>query len=603
LEESWGEGNLGYLGKHATHILIMKSRTYMNLPKIFVALLTLLGCCVATAEPKQTADTIILHGRIYTVNSKQPWAEALAIKDGKILALGTDQQIQALAGSSTKTVDAKGHLVLPGFVDCHIHFMEGSLGLEQVDLNGADSVPEIQKRVKAYTESHPDRPWILGMGWQYPVFAPSGLPNKKVLDDVVADKPVFLTAYDGHTTWANSKALQLAGITRDTPDPPNGKIVRAADGEATGALLEHASALVNKVAPTPTREERLDALRKGIHEANRVGLTRVHSAGGDFEYLDLYDDLRKSGDLTLRFYIAYFLDPPELKADQISKIEAARKTYNDEWLSGGVVKTMLDGVVESHTAAMLEPYTDDPSQSGKLFWDPAKYKEAVRELDKRGFQVFTHAIGTKAVRTALDVYELANQTNHHHDARDRVEHIETITAQDIPRFGKLGVIASMQPLHAYPDDDTLKIWARNAGPDRASRAWPWQGIENGGGILAFGSDWPVVTLNPWPGVQNAVTRETTDGKPPGGWVPEQRISLADTIKAYTLNAAFAGHREKTEGSIEPGKVADLIVLGQDLFKMPASDLSKTEVMLTMVGGKVVYQSAAWANTTAASGGR
>jgi predicted amidohydrolase YtcJ len=574
----------------------------MSIKKICsLALAAMLSSALSTGQSKQIAETVLLHAKIYTVNPKQPWAEALAIRDGKIIAVGTDKEVQGYVGSSTTTLDARGHLVLPGFADCHIHFMEGALGLEQVDLNGADSVPEIQKRVKQYSEAHPDRPWILGMGWQYPVFAPSGLPTKKVLDDVIADKPVLLTAYDGHTNWANSKALELAGITRDTPDPPNGKIVRDSNGEATGALLEHAGELVRKVAPAPTREDRLDALRKGIHEANRVGLTRVHSAGGDFAYFDLYDELRKRGDLTLRFYIAYFLDPPELKPEQINLIEAARQKYNNDWLSGGVVKTMLDGVVESHTAAMLEPYSDDPSLTGKLFWDPDKYNAAITELDKRGFQVFTHAIGTKAVRTALDAYQQANEANHHRDARDRIEHIETITAPDIPRFGKLGVIASMQPLHADPNDDTLKIWARNAGPDRASRAWPWQSIERGHGILAFGSDWPVVTLNPWPGVHNAVTRQTDKGDPPGGWIPNERISLEDTIKAYTLNAAFAGHREKSEGSLEPGKLADMIVLQQDLFKIPASEISKTEVILTMVGGKVAYQSPAWANTSAGMG--
>lgn len=567
-----------------------------------LAVIACLLCLPSLGQLKQTPDTVLVHARIYTVNSKQPWADALAINDGHIIAVGTDKQIQSLAGSSTKTIDAKGRLVLPGFTDCHIHFMDGSLGLDRVDLNGAESVAEIQKRVKTYAAAHPDKPWILGMGWAYPIFAPSGLPTKKVLDEVVPDRPVYLIAYDGHSSWANSKALELAGINHDKPDPPNGKIVRDQSGDATGALLEHAGDLVANVTPVPTREERLDALRKGIHEANRVGLTRVHSAGQDFEYLDLYDELRKQGDLTLRFYIAYFLDPPELTADALNKIEEARKRYTDDWISGGVVKTMLDGVVEAHTAAMLEPYSDDPSQSGKLFWDPVKYKQAVTELDKRGLQIFTHAIGTKAVRLALDAYRQAAEANHTRDARDRVEHIETITAQDIPRFGKLGVIASMQPLHAYPDDDTLKIWARNAGPDRASRAWPWQSIENGGGLLAFGSDWPVVTLNPWPGVQNAVTRQTTEGNPPGGWIPKERISLADTIKAYTLNAAFAGHREKTEGSLEAGKLADLIVLDRNLFKIPASELSKTEVMLTMVGGKVVYQAPSWATASSAPGG-
>jgi len=561
---------------------------------ICVALLALSGVVLAWAESANTpADTVVVNARVYTVNAKQPWAEAVAISGGKIVAVGSTREIDAYRGAGTKVVDAKGHLVLPGFVDCHIHFMEGSLGLAEVDLNDAKTVEAIQKKVVEYAKSHPKEPWITGMGWTYPTFGAAALPDKKYLDAVVPDRPIYLEAFDGHSSWANSKALEMAGITRQTPDPPNGKIVRDANGEATGALKEAAGDLVRKFVPQPSREERLTALRAGLHEANKFGLTRVHSAGGDFEYLDLYDQLRKSGELTVRMYVAYFLDPPQLTPGEIAKIEQARKTYHDEWISGGAVKTMLDGVVESHTAAMLAPYSDDASVSGKMFWDAAKYKQAVTELDRRGLQIFTHAIGDKAVRTALDAYEEAASANHTNDSRPRIEHIETISAADIPRFGRLGVIASFQPLHAYPDDDTLNVWARNVGPERAKRAWVWRSIENSGGKLAFGSDWPVVTLNPWPGVQNALTRQTRDGEPAGGFVPNERISLEDTIEAYTLGAAFAGRVEKSEGSIEPGKLADLIVVSQDLFKIEPSDIAKTEVLLTMVGGKVVYQSAAW----------
>ncbi len=555
----------------------------------------------APAQTQDPADVIITNAKVYTVNSKQPWAEAIAIRGDKVVAVRNSKDIEAFRGPATKSIDARGHLLLPGFTDCHIHFMDGSLGLTRVDLNGAGSIAEIQKRVKAYADAHPKEQWILGMGWTYPTFAPSGLPDKRILDAVVPDRPVYLVAFDGHSSWANSKALEMAGITRTTPDPANGKIMRDSNGEATGALKEAAGDLIAKAAPKPTREERLDALRKGIQEANRVGLTRVHSAGGDFEYLDLFDEVRKSGDLTLRFYMAYFLDPPELTSEQLAKIEEARRTYHDDWISGGVVKTMLDGVVEAHTAAMLTPYSDDPTQSGKLFWEPEKYKQAVAEMDKRGLQVFTHAIGTRAVRVALDAYQNAATNNHTHDARHRIEHIETITAEDIPRFGKQGVIASMQPLHAYPDDDTLKIWARNAGPERASRAFPWHSIEQNGGVLAFGSDWPVVTLNPWFGIQNAVTRQTREGQPADGFVPKERVSLPDAIKGYTLGAAFAGRRENLEGSLEPGKLADLIIVSQNLFEIRPADIFKTEVLLTMVGGKVVYESPAWKSAVAAGG--
>ena len=547
---------------------------------------------VGRGQPTGAADSVVVNARIYTVNPQQPWAEALAVQAGKILAVGGNQQIAQYRGPSTRVIDAKGRLVLPGFTDCHIHFMEGSLGLAHVDLNGAATVREIQKRVAAYAIAHPHDSWILGMGWTYPAFAPSGMPDRKTLDEVVLDRPVFLEAYDEHSSWANSKALELAGITRETPDPPNGTIVRDEKGDATGALKEDAGDLVSRFAPKPTRDERLMALRKGLHEANRFGLVRVHSASGDFEWLDLYDELRRNGDLTVRQYISYFLDPPELTPAAIEKMEEARRTYKDDWISCGAVKTMLDGVVEAHTAAMLTPYSDDPTQSGKLFWDPAKYKQAIAELDRRGFQIFTHAIGDRAVRLALDAFEAAQSQNHTTDARPRVEHIETVTAADIPRFGKLGVIASFQPLHAYPDDDTLKVWARNAGPDRAQRAWVWRSIENTGGRLAFGSDWPVVTLSPWPGVQNALTRQTKEGDPPGGWLPQERVSLEDTIKAYTLGAAFAGRREKTEGSLEVGKLADLIVLSQNLFEVKPVQTGQTEVLLTMVGGRVVYESPA-----------
>ncbi len=422
------------------------------------------------------------------------------------------------------------------------------------------------------------------------MFGEENLPDKKYLDELFSNRPVFLVGYDGHTSWANSKALALAGVNKDTPNPANGAIVRdPKTGEATGALKESASSLVGKLVPKLTRAEKLTALRAGMHWANENGLTRVHSAGGDFEEFALYDELRHHGDLTLRMYIAYFLNPPELRPKDLATIEDARKKYTGDWLSGGAVKMMVDGVVESHTAAMLEPYTDDPSTKGKLFWDPDKYTAAVAELDKRGLQLFTHAIGDYAVRTALDAYENAENVNHTQDRRPRIEHIETVTAADIPRFGKLGVIASMQPLHAYPDEDTLRVWAGNNGPDRASRAWVWNSIAKAGGHLAFGSDWNVVTLNPWEGLQMAVTRQTTEGTPDGGWMPQERVTLAQAVEAYTLGAAYAGRREKTEGSIEPGKLADFIIVSQNIFEIDPHAIAKTKVVKTIVGGRVVYQ--------------
>ena len=563
--------------------------------RLLVAAAAFLLFCAAEsgrAQGKQVevADTVVLHGKVYTVNSKQPWAEAVAIRGGKVVAVGGDAEILKLRGGGTKVIDAGGQLLLPGFVDCHIHFLDGSLSLGRVNLEGAKDAADIQQRLREYAGKHPGSDWILGRGWNYAMFGAEALPHKKYLDELFPDRPVFLEGYDGHTYWANSKALALAGITKSTADPENGAIVRdPATGEATGALKESAQSLVVKVIPKPTRAEKLAALRAGIRWASEHGLTRVHSAGGDFEELDLYDELRRHGELNVRFYIAYFLDPPELRQQDRETIEATRKKYHDEWLDTNAVKFMVDGVVESHTAAMLEPYSDDASTKGKLFWDPDKYKSAVAELDKRGFQLFTHAIGDYGIRTALDAYENAEEVNHTKDRRPRIEHIEAAAAADVPRFGKLGVIASMQPLHSYPDADTLDVWARNIGPERATRAWVWKSIANGGGKLAFGSDWPVVTLNPWEGVQTAVTRQTSEGKPESGFVPSQRLTVAEAVTGYTLGAAFAGRRENTEGSIESGKAADLIIVSQNIFEIDAHRIDKTEVLTTIVGGRVVYQ--------------
>ena len=558
--------------------------------RLFAFFLMIAGIARAQGLIVKPADIIVIHGRVYTEDPKQPWAQAVAIHGAKIIAVGDDTAIEKLRGMGTKVINAGGKLVLPGFTDCHVHFLSGSLSLGRVNLEGAKDVPDMQKKLREYAAEHPGDDWILGRGWDYAMFGPEALPHKKYLDDLFPNRPVLLGGYDGHTSWVNSKALALAGITRETPNPPNGIIVRDAQtGEATGALKEAAQGLVSKVIPKPTREEKLLALRAGMKWANEHGLARVHSAGGDFEILDLYDEMRRRGDLSLRMYIAYFLNPPSLRPQDIDAIEAARKKFHDEWIDAGAVKFMVDGVIESHTAAMLDPYSDDPSLKGKPFWEPGNYNAAVAELDKRGLQLFTHAIGDYGIRMALDGYENAAQQSHSKDRRSRIEHIETAAAADIPRFGKLGVIASMQPLHSYPNADTLDVWARNIGPDRASRAWAWKSIADGGGHLAFGSDWPVVTLNPWEGIQTAVTRQTSEGTPEAGFVPEQRLTVAQAVDGYTQGAAFAGRREKTEGSLEVGKLADLIIISQNIFDINPHKIGATKVVATIVGGRLVYQ--------------
>jgi predicted amidohydrolase YtcJ len=536
------------------------------------------------------ADILIVHAKIYTVDAKKPWAQSLAIRKGKIVAVGSDEQVARFRGIGTKMIDAGGKLVLPSFTDSHIHMLDGGLSLAQVNLEGAKDVAEIQSRLRAYVEQHPDNKWILGGGWNYAMFGSQTLPDKKYLDQSFPAIAVFLTCYDFHTFWANSKALALAGITKATANPPNGEIVRdPVTGEPTGALKESAGDLVSKVMPKPTEVETLNAYRAAIRWANQNGLGRVHSAGGDFEHLDVFQELRDENQLSLRLHVAYVLEPVGVRPQDFDALESARKKFHDEWIDANSVKFFLDGVVESHTAAFFEPYTDDPSTKGALFWDPEKYKAAVAALDKKGFQLYTHAIGDYAVRTALDAYEFAEHMNHTRNNRNRIEHIETITAVDIPRFAKLGVVASMQPLHAYPDEDTLDVWARNVGPDRAARAWLWKTIAQQGGRYTFGSDWPVVTLNPWEGIQTAVTRQTADGKPAGGFVPSQKLTVAQAVEGYTIDAAYAGHLEKSEGSLEIGKVADVIVVDKNIFEIDSRTIDETKVVLTIVGGKIVYE--------------
>jgi len=554
----------------------------------------------AAAAKNASADTVVIHARVYTVNPKQPWAEAIAARNEEIVFVGSNKEVEAYREKETRVIDAGGRLVLPGFTDSHSHFLDGALSLERVHLDDAKDVAEIQRLVKAYADAHPELKWIRGRGWTYPAMGPTNLPHKKDLDAIIPDRPVYLEAFDGHTWWANSKALRLAGINRNTPNPPGGEIVRdPATGEPTGALKEDsADALMLPVLPLPSRDEKIAAYKAGFKEANRAGLVRVHTAGGvgvgmsDLMNADLLEEMRKAGDLTVRFYMAYRAEPPNVTSKQIQDVEDARAQYHHEWISAGAVKFFMDGVIESHTAAMLAPYSDDPKLSGSLLWDPATYRKIVADLDKRGIQIFTHAIGDRAIRVTLDAYENAGQQNGTKDRRHRIEHIEDVSAEDIPRFGKLGVIASFQPLHAYPNEDTLDVWLRNVGPERGQRAWAWRSIQGDGGVLAFGSDWPIVTLNPWEGVQNAITRQTVEGNPPEGFVPKERLRVEDAVRGYTMGAAIAGHREQREGSLEKGKLADLIVLDRNLFEIEPKEIGKTEVLLTMVGGRVVYESPA-----------
>ena len=594
---------MDFVGEHSAHLLNVAVAGF-SVPSnevrvlfrrsltlaVFAAALPHAAWCAQRSTRVSPADILIVHAKIYTVDEKKPWAQSLAIHKGRIVAVGSDEQVRRFRGIGTKMIDAGGKLVLPAFTDTHIHMADDGFSLARVNLQGAKDVVEIQNRLRVYASQHPDEKWILGQGWNYAMFAPETLPNKKALDQLFPAIPVFLECYDRHTFWANAKALSLAGIGQSTANPPNGEIVRdPRTGEPTGALKESAGDLVAHILPRPTYVEYLNAFRAAIKWANQNGIARVHSAGGDFEHLDVLEELRDEKQLSVRFHIAYKVEPPELHPQDLDAIESARKRFHDDWIDVNSVNFFLDGVVESHTAALLDPYTDMPATKGVLFWDPDKYQSAVRELDKRGLQLYSHAIGDSAVRTALDAYESAEQRNHSKDHRNRIEHIQTISAQDLPRFARLNIIASMQPQRAYPDEDTRDVWARAIGPERASRAWVWKSIAQYGAHYAFGSDWPVVTLNPWEGIQTAVTRQTVDGQPAGGFVPSQKLTVAQAIEGYTIEAAYSGHREKTEGSIEAGKVADVIIVDRNVFEIATHTIHQTKVVFTIVGGKIVYE--------------
>ena len=540
------------------------------------------------SSSSQTADIIITNAKIYTVDSKQPWAEAVAIRGSRIVFVGSARSAAELKGAQTKVIDAGGKLVLPGIEDSHVHFVGGSRNLDRVDLMGAKTVSEMQRRIREFSNSHKSAAWIQGRGWMYATF-PGNMPNKKMLDEVVPDRPALMSCADGHTTWVNSKALALAKIDRNTPNPANGIIVRDENGEPTGALQEAASSLVRKVIPEETTAEILEALRRGLKEASRVGVTRVHSLGGDFEHLDLLETVRREGNLTTRFSVAYFVDPPGLTDKDWKALTAARNRYRDEWISEGGVKMMLDGVIDSFTGAMLEPYVGKGEEKGKLFWDPDIFKKTVAELDSKEVQVSTHAIGDAAIRLALDAYENAAKVNGPRDRRDKVEHIENVAQADIGRFAQLGVIASFQPLHANPEPNWMGSWIANVGPERERRAFAWKAVSSTNGRLAFGSDWPVVTINPWQGMQVAVTRQDFEGKPPEGWQPQLRVTMKEAIEAYTMGGAYSMFRENDEGSIETGKLADLIMVSQNVFEIDPHKIGETKVLTTMVGGKIVYE--------------
>jgi hypothetical protein len=547
------------------------------------------------ASQPAPVELLILNGRVYT--GAGAFQQAIAIRGNSIRDVGSTADLERLRGPNTEVIDARGRAVVAGFNDSHVHFLSGGLALQELDLAGIVTLREVQDRIRRFAQTRADRPWVRGRGWLYSPF-PGGLPTKEQLDEVVADRPAIMTCYDGHSVWVNSKALQLAGITKDTPDPKNGLIVKdPKTGEPTGVLKEAATALMDKVVPRPTSDEKRAALRAAVVEAHRFGVTSIQNAGSGVDEFDVYAAARKSGDLEVRMYAALSISPGFSDADADRYDEIRKQHADDPVFRTGIVKLYADGVIESRTAAMLAPYANVPGggapgvmmSTGNPNYSVDELNRIVALMDKRGWQIQIHAIGDRAVRMALDAFERASAANPPppRGRRHRIEHIETVDPADIPRFGRLGVIASQQPMHVVLGDmNSLRPsgpWPDNLGPERASRAWNWKSIRDAGGRVTFGSDWFVASLDPLQGIWLVTTRLA----PPG--MRDQKLPVTQAIDGYTAWPAYASFEEQRKGTLAPGMLADVVVLSRDIFSQPPVKPADVVVDATIFDGKVVYR--------------
>ena len=527
--------------------------------------------------------TLYKNARIYTNDSGSPWAQAMLVRGEEILAVGDEDEVSALADRNATVVDLQGHFVMPGFNDAHLHLGGAGADLIAVRLNGAASVEELQKRLAQAVAQHKESEWITGGGWDHTLWPDKRFPNRQELDAVAPKNPVLLTHISGHVAVANSLALKLAGITRDSKDPAGGEIERDANGEPDGMLKEGAAMrLVESKIPPPSPAERRKGIELALADVARNGVTSVQDYSSWDNFL-VYRELKKEGKLTAR--ITEWLPFPL----PLEKLEQMRRDggTTDPWLKTGALKGFMDGALGSRTAALLAPYSDAPNTNGILTADLVKYRAMAIERDKAGFQINFHAIGDKANRVALDIFEAVQKANGSRDRRDRIEHAQVVAMSDFPRFAQLGVIASMQPSHETTD----MRWAEDRlGPERAKGAYAWASLLKSGARLAFGTDYPVEPISPMRGLYACVTRELPGGGPKDGWEPQEKISLEDCIRAYTSGAAYAQFEEGKKGELKDGEYADFIILSADLTKIPPSEYVQTKVLRTVVGGRTVYES-------------
>lgn len=538
---------------------------------------------VTPAQSKPAADLIIANAKVWTGDRSLPAAQAVAVLGERIVAVGSNADIQAWQGPKTHTIDATGKLLLPGFNDVHVHFVSGGSQLDNVQLNDAASPQEFARRVAERAKSIPKGEWILGGDWDETKWNPAQLPTKELIDPVTSDSPLFVSRYDGHMALANSVALRMAGVTAKTPDPPGGAIVRDAQGNPTGALKDAAMDYVNKVIPPLSHDQRLHAVKRALAHAASLGVTSVQDMNPEYADIAIYAELLEKGELNTRIYAAPLITQVE---DQV-KI-GIRHAFGGPFLRIGAIKAYADGSLGSATAYFFQPFDDQPNNHGLLSDEMqplSLMRDRMMKADAAGLQICTHAIGDQGISIILDLYSEITKAHGEADRRLRIEHAQHMAAKDFDRFAQLHVIASVQPYHAIDDGR----WAeKRIGHDRASRTYAFRTFLNHGVRLALGTDWNVAPLNPMLTIYAATTRATLDGKNPAGWFPEQKLTVPEMVEAYTMGSAYAEFQENEKGSIKPGKLADMVLLSEDIFSIEPKKIREVKVLKTIVGGKLVW---------------
>ena len=532
---------------------------------------------------------VLTGGMVWTGNPEMPRAQAVAVRGDMIAYVGSAAGAQSWIGESTEVVDLSGGMLLPGFQDSHVHVLEGGVALADCSLTSAEDAAEVLAEVARCAEEINDSGWLRGGGFQLTYF-PNGNPQAAVLDEVVPDRPVFLTSSDGHSAWVNSLALEMAGVTAQTSDPPAGRIEReATTGNPTGTLRETAIELVSRLLPPRTREERIEGLRRGLEIARRLGITAFQEANVGPEDVAAYAHLADQGELTARASLSLSVDP-EQGPSQVAELVTLRERHQEALLRISTAKLFVDGVIEAQTAALLEPYTGLGDFAGYLEFDTENLDEIVAELDRQGFQVHLHAIGDRAIRESLDALQKARILNGARDGRHHLAHIQLWSPQDIARMRELEVVANFQPLWAYADPFITDLTEPYLGPERSRWLYPIRSLVDSGARVAFGSDWDVSSMNPLPAIEVGVTRQDPEDPDSPIWLPEERVDLGTMLAGYTTGGAWLNFLETKTGSIEVGKAADLAVLDRDLFEISPQEISDTRVTMTLLDGKVIYRS-------------